>query len=194
MRYTYGAGTFLDTEGKGFTKGRALCTDGVVRSVRFPTGGTADMFSTVPAVVTAYGKAVSGFVVVKTLTDSEVSTPDDPAVVCFFPYAYRKNANVIPPWPESGFRHEVYPRSASADYCVDVYSGSSIVERQTFPSRNAAYGYVAEREGVITHSWQYEGEGERIHYAVMWDRKLWHRWCEPGHPNYQRARDLLKKS
>jgi len=79
----------------GFASGRALCADGVVRAVRFPRGGHADTFFSVPAVVTVNRKTVSGFVSVSTVDGYDTATDDDPAVVRFTANRYGRNAGMI---------------------------------------------------------------------------------------------------
>lgn len=197
MRTNYALGTFLEhAPFGGVVKGKALCTDGVVRSVRFPRGGHADTYSAIPATVTAYGKAVSGFVSTSALSGSDVADEDDPAVVRFTAFTYGKNAKVIPPAPVNEIRFEIVEGTSPMDgrpvYRVVEWRGNTCLGAHgSFLSVEAAYGYIAEREGVITRSWQHAGEGDRIHYAVVWGRKVWHRWCDPGHRNYERARELL---
>lgn len=46
---------------------------------------------------------------------------------------------------------------------------------------------------IIKPAWQYDGEGARIHYMVReYGRaKARHRWCEPGHRDYERAAEAL---
>ena|SRR5688572_22307746 len=82
----YADGTFLEGSpghAGGFVRGRALCHDGKVRAVRFPRGGHADTFFTVPAVVTYNRKTVTGFIVVQTKEGFDVPTAGDPAIVKF---------------------------------------------------------------------------------------------------------------
>lgn len=69
-------------------KGRALCPDGTVRAFR---GGIADTFFSIPARVSAQGTTVSGFVTVETVQGFSTPAENDPAVVKFFPYKYRRN-------------------------------------------------------------------------------------------------------
>jgi hypothetical protein len=73
-------------------KGRALCPDGKVRAFR---GTTADTFFSVPAWVKTQGTTVSGFVTVETRDGWTTATDDDPAVVKFVPYQYRKNHALV---------------------------------------------------------------------------------------------------
>ncbi len=77
----------------GFTcKGKALCPNGTLRSFR---GGTADTFFSIPARVSAKGTTVSGYVTVETVEGYTTPTNDDPAIVKFIPYQYRKNHNLV---------------------------------------------------------------------------------------------------
>lgn len=93
----YGDGTFLERGlgefGAGWSHGRALCSDGQVRAVRFPRGGHADTFFSVPAVCTIKGKTVSGFVTVETRDGYSTPTENDPAVAKFI--ATGKNRDVF---------------------------------------------------------------------------------------------------
>jgi hypothetical protein len=95
----YALGTFLELESGpfacGFVHGRALCTDGKVRTVRFKTG-IADTFFSVPASVSVKGKTVSGYVTVETVEGWTTPTDGDPAVVKFIAYRYGKNGNLLP--------------------------------------------------------------------------------------------------
>ena len=100
MSQLYSMGTELVTGadwygGSGFISGRALCEDGQVRTVRFPRGGHADTFFSVPAVVTVNGRTVTGFVSVSTVAGYDTPTDDDPAVVRFTAYRYGRNADMI---------------------------------------------------------------------------------------------------
>lgn len=101
MSQLYALGTSLVSGaewhgGSGFIGGRALCEDGKVRAVRFPRGGHADTFFSVPAVVTVKGKTVSGFVSVSTVAGYDTATEGDPAVVRFTAYRYGRNGYLIP--------------------------------------------------------------------------------------------------
>ncbi len=80
----------------GFSSGKALCSDGKVRAIRFQNGGIADTFFSIPASVKVGGKTVSGFVMVETLEGFSTETKDDPAVVKFIAYTYRKNGGELP--------------------------------------------------------------------------------------------------
>jgi len=96
----YGFGTSLELEpgpfACGFQRGLAMCSDGKVRAVRFPGGGIADTFFSVPAAVDVDGKRVSGFITVETAEGWTTETEDDPAVVKFHAYSERKNGALLP--------------------------------------------------------------------------------------------------
>lgn len=70
--------------------GKALCPDGKVRRLK-RIAPTADTFFSTPASVTCRGKTVAGYVTVETMRGFTVEMPDDPAVLKFIPYKYRKN-------------------------------------------------------------------------------------------------------
>lgn len=77
----------------GFScKGRALCPDGKVRAFR---GGIADTFFSIPARVSTKGTTVAGYVTVETRDGYSTATEEDPAVVKFQPYTYRKNHALV---------------------------------------------------------------------------------------------------
>lgn len=78
-----------------YISGKALCSDGRTRTVRFHSG-IADTFYSVPCTITVKGKTVSGYVTVETLAGFSTPTEDDPAVVKFRAYRYGKNYNLIP--------------------------------------------------------------------------------------------------
>ena len=96
----YADGTFLERNvgefAGGYSHGRALCADGQVRAVRFPRGGHADTFFSVPAVVSCKGKTVSGFVSVSSRDGYDTATDDNPAVARFTHYRYGKNGGLLP--------------------------------------------------------------------------------------------------
>jgi hypothetical protein len=99
MKTTYAQGTELVTPDHpmacGFRSGKALCPDGKVRAVLFRNGGIADTFFSVPAAVRYKGKTVAGYVTIQTVEGYSVPSDDDPAVVKFFPYLYRKNGKLF---------------------------------------------------------------------------------------------------
>lgn len=72
--------------------GKALCPDGKIRAFR---GSTADTFFSIPARVSAKGTTVSGYLYVETREGFSTATDDDPAVVKFRPYLYRKNHALV---------------------------------------------------------------------------------------------------
>lgn len=80
-------------------KGRALCPDGRVRAFR---GGIADTFFSIPARVSAAGTTVAGYVTVETRDGWSTATDDDPAVVKFMPFTYRKNHAIVSASGETG--------------------------------------------------------------------------------------------
>jgi hypothetical protein len=90
----YADGTSLEfSQPWGFTcHGRALCPDGKIRAFR---GGIADTAFSIPARVSAKGTTVSGFVCVETRDGFTVASDDDPAVVKFQPYTYRRNHALV---------------------------------------------------------------------------------------------------
>jgi hypothetical protein len=66
-----------------FIAGRALCSDGKVRSLA-RIAQTADTFFSVPAAVKVNGRTVSGYV-----------TPDADAGIIFHAYTYGRNGHVL---------------------------------------------------------------------------------------------------
>jgi hypothetical protein len=94
----YADDTWLASEGfaGGMSRGRALCSDGKVRAVRFPRGGHADTFFSVPAIVSVKGKTVTGFVSVSSREGFDTPTELDPAVVKFTAVKYGKNGGLLP--------------------------------------------------------------------------------------------------
>jgi len=90
----YADGTALEfSQPWGFTcKGRALCPDGKVRAFQ---GRTADTMFSIPVSVCARGTRVSGFVMTETREGFSTATEDDPAIVKFIPYTYRKNWRLV---------------------------------------------------------------------------------------------------
>lgn len=79
----------------GYVKGRAVCSDGTVRAVRFGAG-IADTFFSVPCSVKVAGRTVSGYVTVETVEGWTTETDGDPACVKFIAYTYGKNADALP--------------------------------------------------------------------------------------------------
>ena len=107
MRTSYALTTYLDTYDSpfgGFVRGRAMCSDGRVRNLK-RISVTADTFFSVPASVTVKGRTIAGYVGVETCqgwtthTDegwTTHGTGDDPALVKFHAYTYRKNHELLP--------------------------------------------------------------------------------------------------
>jgi hypothetical protein len=92
----YANGTFL-TVGmpwSTYVSGAALCSDGKVRKLK-RIAATADTFFSVPASVVVNGRTVAGYVTVETLAGYSTETADDPAVVKFVSYTYRKNGALL---------------------------------------------------------------------------------------------------
>ena len=71
-------------------KARALCPDGIVRTCK-RVAETADTFFSVPASVNVKGRTVAGYITVQTIEGYSTPTDNDPAIVKFVPYLYRKN-------------------------------------------------------------------------------------------------------
>lgn len=78
-----------------FVAGRAMCSDGKVRSLK-RISATADTFFSVPAAVTVNGKTVSGYITVESAAGFSTDTPTDPAVVKFVAYSYGRNGGLLP--------------------------------------------------------------------------------------------------
>lgn len=127
-RREYAQGTFLEMApgpfACGYVKGRALCSDGKVRAVRFVHGGVPDTFFSIPASVKVreprgdyyslpesvqarrasgnlrvQSRWVSGYVTTETLQGFTThDTEDDPVVVKFIAYKYGKNHDLLPLW------------------------------------------------------------------------------------------------
>lgn len=78
--------------------GKALCSDGVVRSVKL---GIADTFSTVPARCTIKGKTVSGYI--SSLPSDFCRAPDAPEnvreILAFYPLGKHKHL-LAPTWAD----------------------------------------------------------------------------------------------
>lgn len=66
-----------------YVTGKALCSDGKIRSLK-RIAQTADTFFSVPASVVVKGKTVAGY----------ISLDDD--IVRFHSYTYRKNGSLLP--------------------------------------------------------------------------------------------------
>ena len=95
----YANGTFLTLESgpfqSRFVAGRALCSDGKVRKVRF-YDGIADTFFSIPSRVNVGKRTVSGYVTTETLGGWSTASDDDPIVVKFVAYQYGANADALP--------------------------------------------------------------------------------------------------
>lgn len=92
----YAHGTYLELQGPWHTYcgGKALCADGKVRKLKRIAYG-ADTFFSIPASVTVQGKTVAGYVTVTTIEGWDTATKEDPAVVRFHAYKYRKNHGLL---------------------------------------------------------------------------------------------------
>lgn len=114
-RRTYAWGTYLDMRYPWgtYVAGRALCSDGRVRTLK-RIAETADTFFSVPAAVTVHGRTVSGYVTVDTLSGSSVPTDGDPMIVRFRANRYGRNASELP--DEDGGR---YAMGEARCYCPD---------------------------------------------------------------------------
>ncbi len=93
----YARGTYLVSSYPWglYVGGRALCSDGKVRTLK-RISETADTFFSVPASVTVGGRTVAGYVTTETISGMSVETADDPIVVRFVAYSYRRNGNLLP--------------------------------------------------------------------------------------------------
>lgn len=75
-------------------KARALCPDGIVRNCK-RVASTADTFFSTPASMTIKGRTVAGYITIETIAGYSTATADDPLVVKFVPYTYRRNGAVF---------------------------------------------------------------------------------------------------
>lgn len=93
----YAKGTSLTVERPYglFIGGKAMCTDGKVRTLK-RIAITADTFFSVPASVTVRGKTVSGFVTVETVDGWTTETEGDPSIVRFVAHSSAKNGALLP--------------------------------------------------------------------------------------------------
>ena len=105
-RTYYGTDTSTTTYARGtsttsrypwgtFVTARVLCSDGRVRTVK-RISATADTFFSVPCSVVVAGRTVAGYLTCETMEGFTCETPDDPAVVKFCAYLYRKNHDALP--------------------------------------------------------------------------------------------------
>ena len=78
-----------------YRSGRAICSDGKVRTLK-RISSTADTWFSIPASVRVNGRTVSGYITVECASGSSVATPDDMPVVKFCRFSYGKNANLLP--------------------------------------------------------------------------------------------------
>ena len=90
-RREYGAGTYLDVSYPlaAYHGGRALCSDGVTRSLK-RISETPDTFLSIPAAVTVRGRTVSGFVTFDTSGDHDLNT-----VILFIATSSGKNRDAL---------------------------------------------------------------------------------------------------
>lgn len=95
----YANSTKLVLEGGPFASryvgGRAICSDGKIRALRFRSG-IADTFFSVPCSVRVNGRTVAGYATVETEEGFTNHSEDDPSVVKFIAYQYRTNAGLLP--------------------------------------------------------------------------------------------------
>lgn len=92
MNYADGTSLTFSAPWGFYCHGHALCPDGKLRAFR---GGTADTVFSIPARVSAKGTTVAGYVTVETRKVFSTATDNDPAVVKFRPYLYRKNHALV---------------------------------------------------------------------------------------------------
>jgi hypothetical protein len=82
-----------------FVGGKALCSDGKVRTLK-RISVTADSFFSIPATIEVrdLGKryTISGYVTIESLAGFSTDTELDPATVKFVAYQYGKNGDKIP--------------------------------------------------------------------------------------------------
>lgn len=83
-KYSNGTSLIVCMPWSTFVGGKALCSDGKVRTIK-RIAATADTFYSIPASVTVDGKTVAGYVGV-----------DDDNTVKFHSYTYRKNGTLLP--------------------------------------------------------------------------------------------------
>lgn len=108
MKYAYGT-SLTPKPGPfscGWIRAKAVCADGVVRSIawdaRRETSGVADTFFSVPARVRIRGKWVSGYVTSQTVSGLSTPCEADPGIVVFVHHTKGKNAALLPPRPDLG--------------------------------------------------------------------------------------------
>jgi hypothetical protein len=100
MRYetrNFARGTYLNQLKPWglYSGGRAMCSDGVVRTLA-GIASTPDTFFSMPAKVKVKGKTVSGYVTMETEAGFSTDTENDPAIVKFVAVRSGKNAGMLP--------------------------------------------------------------------------------------------------
>jgi hypothetical protein len=93
--YARGTGLTMSNPWGLHRGGRAICSDGKVRSLK-RIAETADTFFSIPAAVTVNGRTVAGYVTIETEDGFSTWTEDDPAIVKFVAYTYGKNHDALP--------------------------------------------------------------------------------------------------
>jgi hypothetical protein len=71
-----------------------MCADGKVRTLK-RIAQTADTFFSVPASVRVKGKTVAGYIGTNTVQGFSTATADDPVIVRFHAYKYRRNWRLL---------------------------------------------------------------------------------------------------
>lgn len=96
-RRHYARDTYIDSVNPFglYVGGAAMCSDGVVRTLK-RIAQTPDTFFSTPAAVTVAGKTVSGFVQVESEQGWTNVTDTDPATVKFVAYTYGTNGDLLP--------------------------------------------------------------------------------------------------
>lgn len=95
----YANGTSLELEpgsfACGFVGGRAVCADGQLRTLHPSTDGIPDTFFSIPMFVYVGKVRVYGYATVETVAGYSTATEEDPAVVKFRAYTYRKHHALV---------------------------------------------------------------------------------------------------
>lgn len=93
----YSRGTYLifNMPFAVYVGGRAMCSDGKVRSLK-RIAETADTFFSVPASIVVKGKTVAGYVTTETEEGLSTDTKADPACIKFCAYTYGRNGHLLP--------------------------------------------------------------------------------------------------
>lgn len=94
--YAYGTALSIMYPWGFYHGGRAMCSDGKVRTLK-RISETADTFFSVRAAVVVDNKTVSGYVTLETADGYSTATDDDPTVVKFVANTYGKNGDLLPP-------------------------------------------------------------------------------------------------